>query len=277
MRDAAPGEAAAGKGDFVSDCLKSRMRAGSAIAGCWIHLFNDLASEIVGQAGYDFAMIDLEHGPGDIMDTISVMQALGPGCGALVRVPGNDPVWVKRVLDAGAEGVMVPAVNSREEAEEAAAACHYAPRGLRGMAAVLARAADYGADWPDYVRRIEEEVLVICQIETGAAVANAAEIAAVADVDLLFIGPFDLSASMGHLGEPDHPEVQAAIAEVEATAKAAGKLLGGIATPGRNVAALLAAGYDMILQDSDLTLLRDSARASAAELGTMTRARRAPG
>ncbi len=253
----------------MSDCLKSRMRAGSAVVGCWINLFDGLASEIIGKAGYDFAMIDLEHGPGDVMAAISVMQALGPDCPALARVPGNDAVWVKRVLDAGAQGVMVPSVNSRDEAQAAAAACHYAPRGVRGMAAVIARAANYGADWKDYVRRIEDEVLAICQIETGTAVANVADIAAVADVDLLFVGPFDLSASMGHLGEPDHPEVRAAIAEVEATAQRAGKLLGGIATPGRSVAELVAAGYDLILQDSDLALLRDGARASAAQLRTI--------
>lgn len=261
----------------MSDCLKSRMRAGSAVVGCWINLFDKLASEIVGQAGYDFAMIDLEHGPGDVMGAISVMQALGPGCPALVRVPGNDPLWIKRVLDAGAEGVMVPSVNSREEAEAAAAACHYAPRGMRGMAAVIVRAANYGADWQDYVRRIEEDVLVICQVETGTAVANAAEIAAAGDVDLLFIGPFDLSASMGYLGEPDHPEVRAAIAGVEAATKDAGKLLGGIATPGRGAAELLDAGYDLILQDSDLILLRESARASAAQLRKIIRGSRTVG
>jgi 2-keto-3-deoxy-L-rhamnonate aldolase RhmA len=120
-------------------------------------------------------------------------------------------------------------------------------------------------------------VLVICQIETGKAVANAVEIAAVADVDLLFIGPFDLSASMGYLGEPDHPEVRAAIAEVEAKTKEAGKLLGGIATPGRGAAELLAAGYDLILQDSDLSLLRESARASAAHLRKILRGGRIAG
>ena len=261
----------------MSDCLKARMRAGSVMVGCWIHLFDKLASEIVGQAGYDFAMIDLEHGPGEVMDAISVMQALGADCPALVRVPGNDPLWIKRILDAGAEGVMIPSVNSREEAEAAATACHYAPRGMRGMAAVIARAATYGVDWQDYVRRIEEEVLVICQIETREAVANVAEIAAVGDVDLLFVGPFDLSGSMGHLGEPDHPEVRAAIGQVEDAAKAAGKLLGGIATPGRAAEELAAAGYDLILQDSDLSLLRESARASAAHLRKILRGGRIAG
>ncbi|UCH72642.1 MAG: hypothetical protein JSU82_09605 [Rhodospirillales bacterium] len=261
----------------MTDCLKARMRGGSVIIGCWINLFDTLAAEIVGRAGYDCVMIDLEHGPGDVMDAISVMQVLQADCRPLVRVPANEAPWIKRVLDAGAEGVMIPAVNSRDEARAAAAACHYAPRGSRGMAAVIVRAADFGASWQDYVRRIEEEILVICQVESGDAVANIAEIVEVEDVDLLFIGPFDLSASMGYLGEPDHPDVRAAIARVETATKRAGKFLGGIATPERPADELVAAGYDLILQDSDLALLRDSARANVARLRETVRNSRGAG
>lgn len=254
------------RGLTLGDNLKARMQAGIPVIGCWINLFDNLASEIIAKAGYDFVMIDMEHGPGDITESISVMQALGHSCPALARVPGNDPVWIKRILDAGVDGVMVPAVNSQEEAIAAAAACHYAPRGNRGMAAVVVRAADYGANWREYIQRIEEEVLVICQIETAEAVENAAEIATVEDVDLLFIGPFDLSASLGFLGQPDHPDVMAAISRVEAAAISAGKLLGGISTPGRGVGDLLSAGYRMILPDSDLALLREGARSSVEQL-----------
>ena len=251
--------------------LKGRMRAGQSLIGCWINLCSNLAAEIVGQAGYDFAMIDMEHGPGSVADAIAVMQALGPDCVPCVRSPSNDPVWIKRILDAGAQGVMIPSVNDETEAQSAVAACHYAPLGNRGMAATIVRASGFGANWQDYVRRIEAEVLVMCQIETGRAVENVDKIAAVEGVDMLFIGPFDLSASMGFLGQPDHPEVRSAIGRVESAAKAAGKFVGGISTPERSAEALLSDGYDLILPDSDVALLGEAARTSVSRLKAAAR------
>lgn len=247
--------------------LNSRLRSGSPAFGCWLEMVSSIAAEIVAQAGYDCVMIDREHGPGSVMDAIALMHAVqGRGCTPLMRVPANDPVDIKRSLDAGVAGVMIPAVDSKADAEAAIAACRYPPRGRRGMAASMVRASDYGADWRDYVKRADEALLVICQIESGAAVQNAAEIAAVDGVDMLFIGPFDLSANLGHLGEPDHGAVRSAIASVEEAAKAAGCLLGAIPTPGRSVEDLLAAGYDLILADADTMLLRDGARRSVARL-----------
>jgi 4-hydroxy-2-oxoheptanedioate aldolase len=220
-----------------------------------------LAAEIVSQAGYDCVMIDLEHGPGSVLDAIGQMQAIqGRDCTALLRVPENSPLWLKKVLDAGVGGVMVPAVNSATEAKAAVAACRYAPRGMRGMAATVVRASNYGADWKDYIGRAEAELLILCQIESRAAVEAAADIAGVDGVDMIFVGPFDLSASLGHLGQPDHPEVRAAIAAVEKAAKAAGKLLGAIPTPERSAKDLYDAGYDLVLADSDVALLRDGTR-----------------
>ena len=251
----------------MTKSLKKVLQAGGKAGGCWLELFSPLAAEIIGQAGYDCVMIDLEHGQGSVMDAIVVMQALkGSGTEALLRVPANDPVWIKRVLDAGVAGVMIPTVDSVAEAEAAVAACRYPPKGRRGMAAPIARAADYGAVWQDYVARIDSDLLVICQIESAAAVDNVAEIAAVEGVDMLFVGPMDLSGSLGYFGEPDHPEVLKRIAEVEAAGKAAGKLLGAIATPARSLGDLYGAGYDLIVADADCLLLRDGARAGAAAL-----------
>ena len=228
--------------------LKERLQAGRPAIGCWLHLFSNTAAEIMAQAGYDFAMIDMEHGPGDPMDAIALMQAIkGHDCTPLARVPSNDPVAIKRTLDAGVKGVMIPAVNSAEEAKAAVAACRYPPEGIRGVAPVIVRAADYGANWRDYARSANASLLVICQIESGPAVAAVERIAAVEGVDLLFVGPFDLSANLGFLGQPDHPEVLAKIAHVERAAKAAGKLLGAIPTPDRSLEQLLEAGYDLIL------------------------------
>jgi 4-hydroxy-2-oxoheptanedioate aldolase len=243
------------------------MKAGRAAGGFWVELFNPAAAEIMAQAGYDCAMIDLEHGAAELTDAVAIMRALqGSGCTPLVRVPGNDALWIKRVLDAGAEGVMIPAVNSAAEAEAAVAACHYPPRGIRGMAAPIVRASGYGQDWQGYVKEIGARMLVICQIETREALANAAEIVAVEGVDMIFLGPFDLSASLGHMGEPDHPDVRAAIDEVEALAKGQGRLLGAIPTPERAPADLYKAGYDLVLADIDMLLLRQGAAAGAAAL-----------
>ncbi len=245
--------------------LKRDLRAGRPAFGCWLELFSPLAAEIVAQAGYDCVMIDLEHGPGGLMDAIALIHAVqGAGTAPLLRVPANDPVALKRALDIGLAGVMIPSVNARAEAEAAVAACRYPPRGMRGMAAPVVRASGYGADWKAYVQDADEALLVICQIESRPAVEAAAEIAAVEGVDMLFVGPFDLSASVGHLGAPDHPEVRELIAAVERAAKAAGKLLGGIPTPERGVEQLLTAGYDLLLPDMDSLMLRDAARAGLA-------------
>lgn len=251
---------------MVSVSLKERMRSGAPAIGCWLNLFDTLVAEIVGATGYDFVMIDLEHGPGSVIDAARVMQALGADCVPYARVPANDPVWIKRVLDAGVRGVMVPSVDDAAAAAAAVAACHYAPRGSRGMAATIVRASNFGADWQDYVERIEQEVLVICQIESCRAVENVEAIAGTEGLDMLFIGPFDLSASLGYLGQPDHPEVRTVIERIEAAAKSAGALLGGISTPGRSSRELLAAGYDLILPDGDVALLRDGASASLRAL-----------
>lgn len=252
--------------------MKARLGDGAPAIGCWLHLFSPIGAEVIAQAGYDCVMIDLEHGPGSLMDAMAMMQAVqGRDCAPLLRVAANDPVQIKRVLDLGIAGIMIPQVDSKAEAAAVVEACRYPPAGRRGMAPIIVRASDYGADWQGYVERATRELLVICQIETAEAVDSAAEIASVEGVDLLFLGPFDLSAALGYVGQPDHPEVHARIAEVEQAAKRADKRLGGIPTPGRPAERLFADGYDLVLADFDLVMLRDSARASVARLRAATR------
>lgn len=244
-----------------------RLKAGEQAFGCWLHLFDNVVSEIVAQAGYDCVLMDFEHGPGGLTEAIGVMQAAERcGCPALCRVPANDPVWIKRVLDIGVAGVMAPAVNSRDEALALAESCYYPPRGRRGLAASLIRASRYGADLDRYLAHCAEDLLVIAQIETAQAVEAAAEIAAVDGIDMIFIGPFDLSADLGHLGQPDHPDVRQAIERTEQAVRAAGKLLGGLPSPERSAKDLFDGGYDLVLAGSDVLLLRDAARADAAQL-----------
>ncbi len=244
--------------------FKARLRSGRPAGGCMLALISPMVAEIVAGAGYESVVIDLEHGPGEILDAIALVHAIqGHDCAAMLRVAANDPVLIKRALDIGLSGIMIPAVGSRAEAEAAVAACRYPPLGSRGMAAPLVRATGYGASWRDYVAGGADELLILCQIETASGVEQVESIAAVEGVDMLFVGPFDLSANLGHIGQPDHPEVRAAIARVEAAAKAAGRLLGIIPTPERDVAALFAAGYDLVLGDFDNQLLRAAAEEGA--------------
>jgi 4-hydroxy-2-oxoheptanedioate aldolase len=229
----------------VTQSLKARMAGGYQALGCWLNMCSPIAAEIVAQAGYDFVMIDREHGPSDLMNAIHLMHAVQAHATApYMRVPSGDPVVIKLALEA----------------------CRYPPHGIRGVATPIVRAAGYGARAEEYARSASESLLVICQIESGAAVDAAADIAAVDGVDLVFVGPYDLSANLGYLGEPDHPDVARAIAKVERAAKDGGKLLGGIPTPRRSAAELFKAGHNLVLAGADLAFIRDGARAQVAGL-----------
>lgn len=251
----------------MRESFKVRLQAGQAADGCFLQMFHPIGAEIIAQAGFDSVLIDLEHGPGSVLDAIGLIHAVqASACAVLLRVEQNHPVPIKRALDIGLSGLMVPAVSTRAEAEACVSACRYAPRGNRGMAAPVVRATGHGASWKDYVAGGADELLLMCQIETPAGVENVAEVADTDGVDLLFVGPFDLSASLGHLGEPDHSVVREAIGKVERAAKAAGKLLGAIPTPGRTPEELYAAGYDLVVGGPDNGLLREAALAEAAKL-----------
>lgn len=242
--------------------LKERLAAGRRSLGLWLNLADPTAAEIAAQAGYDFLLIDNEHGPGALGDTLRQLQAMsGSPATALLRVPWNDPVYLKRALDLGVEAVMIPMVESAEQAKAAVAACRYPPLGIRGYAA--GRAADYGAA-EDYVATAAERLLIICQIESVRAVERVSEIAAVDGVDALFIGPYDLSGSLGKLRAFADPEVRATIARSEAGIRAAGKPMGTVPHGERGPAELFEAGYAMVAGSSDAGLLRAAARAEVA-------------
>ncbi|MEH6631847.1 MAG: aldolase/citrate lyase family protein [Halopseudomonas aestusnigri] len=235
--------------------------------GCWIDMFSPMATEIIAQAGNDCLMIDLEHGPGSVLDAIAQMQAARAyGPKIFVRVSHNSYSEIKRVLDAGADGVMVPSISSAREAQAVVEAALYAPKGKRGVASTIVRGADYGVKAREYLESFNDEIMIICQIEDSEGVKNAAEIAATDGVDMIFIGPSDLSADLGYPGETDHPVVIAAIQEVEKAVKKAGKLLGAIPTPKRKAAALYEAGYDLVLDGGDIGFVVKGARAKTDEL-----------
>jgi 2-dehydro-3-deoxyglucarate aldolase/4-hydroxy-2-oxoheptanedioate aldolase len=235
--------------------LKPMLKAGKKTAGAWAQLCSPTSAEILCRAGYDWILIDMEHSPADLQTLVAQLQAMGAsGVVPLVRAPWNDLVWIKRILDAGAYGVMIPSVNTRDQALAAVQACKYPPVGLRGIAG-SPRAAGFGRDTVAYLKRANDEILVILQIETPQAIENLDDIGKVPGVDALFIGPMDLSTSMGHLGNPAHPEVQAAIATVEAKAKALGMPLGTISAGWEQAKALYDRGYQLVTLLSDVILL----------------------
>lgn len=239
----------------VTTNLKARLKAGEKLLGAWTMSDSPDNAEVMALSGIDFVLMDHEHGQAAIPDAIAQLRAIqGTKCAGLLRAPWNDMVFIKRVLDAGIHGIMVPQVNNVEEAKAAVAACRYPPLGIRGAAGGT-RAASYGLDM-GYYERAADELLIIVQIETPQAVENAAGIAAVDGVDVIFIGPRDLSATIGKLNQMDDPELRALIAKVEQATLKSGKALGTVAPTGTLAKQLFDRGYSFIISGSDLTHLR---------------------
>lgn len=241
--------------------LKARLRAGEPCLAMWVQSGSPAAAEIAARAGFDSVLIDLEHGHGHIDQLVHMIRAVQTAeATPMVRVPGKDPFTICRVLDAGAEAVLIPLVRDAREAEQVAAFCRYPPRGVRGYAWPVIRASGYGL-YPERFARANDEVLVAVQIEQAAAAAEAAAIAAVEEVDMVFIGPMDLAADLGHPGDPSHPEVLEVIRAVEEAVLDSGKPLGTIPRPDADAAALFARGYRYVAAASDVVLLAQGARA----------------
>jgi len=193
--------------------LKARLRQKEATVGSWITLGHPAVAEIMARSGFDWLAVDLEHSVIGLREAEELIRVIDLcGIAPLVRLSANDPVQIKRVMDAGAHGVIVPMVNSRAEAEAAVAALRYPPAGRRGVG--LARAQGYGTRFDEYKAWLEKESLVIVQVEHIQAVANLHEILGVEGVDGFLVGPYDLSGSLGLPGQFDHPSVADALREV---------------------------------------------------------------
>ena len=235
--------------------------------GTWVMSASPVVAEAVGHAGFDWALLDMEHTAADLMEVMHMLQALSATkLVPVVRVPWNDAVMVKRALDAGAATVMFPFVQNAEEARRAVAATRYPPEGVRGMAG-MTRASKYGTV-PNYLKTANAEVGVIVQLETRDAVLALEQIADVPGVDALFIGPADLSASLGHVGELTHPEVTDLMGRAAQRARAAGKPIGTLGGTPEMVAQYRAAGFDYVALSSDLGLLMRGAQTALAALRT---------
>ena len=245
--------------------LKLRIEAGLKSFGMWLQAADPTFAEIAGLVGFDFVIIDQEHGPGGLQSAIDMMRALsGSTTTAMIRVPSSDPTYLKRIVDAGAQAILVPMVDTAVEAQSIVDACRYPPLGRRGHAASVVRGAQYGLI-TDYVRRAHESLLIVPQIETVTAVRNAGAIAAIDGVDMLFIGPSDLSGSAGLLDQTGAPEVERLIAETVAAVRAAGKPLATVPRDGKNWQALFDDGYAVVASGSDIAIFRAAAAALAEE------------
>lgn len=233
------------------EALKKRER----LIGVWCSLGNPISTEVLGLAGFDWILLDGEHAPNDVLSLIPQLMALKDSPSApVVRPAWNDTVLIKRLLDAGFHNFLIPFVQSAEEAKAAVAATRYPPEGVRGVS-VAQRSNKYGTV-PDYFRTVNANISVVVQIENGAGVDAAAEIAAIDGVDGLFIGPSDLAAAMGHLGNPSHPDVQAAMAKVFAAAEKAGKASGILAPVEADARRYMDQGVGMVAVGSDLGAFR---------------------
>lgn len=250
--------------------FKERCTSQPPQIGCWLNLCSPLATELLALAGYDCVIIDREHSPADMMTALAMVHgARAAGSAVLLRVPANDAAEIKRAADLGVDGIMVPQVESAAEAERAVRAAYYPPAGQRGMAPGVIRASAFGRQ-ASYTAEAARQMLLMCQIETSRGADAVREIAEVPGVDLLFVGPYDFSAGLGHPGEPDHPTVRRRIEAIEQACRSAQIPIGGIPTPGRSAAELIEAGYALVLSGSDVAFLREGA---AAHLRAMAEAR----
>jgi 2-dehydro-3-deoxyglucarate aldolase len=240
--------------------FKRDLLAGNKLIGCWSSLSSAITTEVLGVAGFDWILLDGEHSPNDMGTYIPQLMALKDSVSApVVRPSCNNAVEIKRLLDAGFYNFLIPFVESVEEAQQAVAATRYPPQGMRGVS-VSQRSNRY-ATVPNYFQEANQHMCVMVQIESAKGVAAAAGIAAVDGVDCLFVGPSDLAAGLGHLGNANHPDVQAAIAEVFAAARAAGKPSGILAPVEADARRYLAMGASFIGVGSDLGLFRNATQA----------------
>jgi 2-dehydro-3-deoxyglucarate aldolase len=240
--------------------FKRDLIAGKRLIGCWSSLANAITTEVLGIAGFDWILLDGEHSPNDVGTFIPQLMALKDSSSApVVRPTSNNDVELKRLLDAGFYNFLVPFVESPEEALRAVRGTRYPPQGVRGVS-VSQRSNRYGTV-PDYFKSINDHICVMVQIESLKGVDAARAIAAIDGVDCVFVGPSDLAAALGHLGNAGHPEVQQAIASVFADAKACGKPTGILAPVEADARRYIEMGATFVGVGSDLGVFRSATQA----------------
>ncbi len=251
--------------DLMHNPFKRALASGEPQIGLWLGLADPYCAEICAGAGFDWLLVDGEHAPNDVRSTLSILQALAAyPVSPVVRPPIGDTHLIKQYLDLGVQTLLIPMVETAEQARALVAATRYPPHGVRGVGSALARASRWNG-LPDYVHRANEQICLLVQVESRAGLENLEAILAVEGVDGVFIGPADLSASLGHLGQPGHPEVVQAIEGAIRRIVAAGKAAGILSSEEALSRRYLQLGAIFVAVGVDTTLLARSARTLAAQ------------
>jgi len=235
--------------------FKQRLLTAEPQIGLWLGLANAYCAELAANAGFDWLLLDGEHAPNDLRSLLGQLQAIAPyPAQGIVRPPIGDTALIKQLLDIGAQTLLVPMVESAAQARELVRAMHYPPQGIRGVGSALARASRWNTI-PDYLDQADSQMCLLVQIENLEGLANLDAIAAVKGVDGLFIGPADLSASMGHRGNPGHPEVTAAIEDAIVRIRQAGKAAGILSADQKLARRYIELGANFVAVGVDTTVL----------------------
>lgn len=241
--------------------FKEALRANKQLIGCWVGTASPYLAEMYASIGFDWLALDGEHGPNDLRTILGQLQAMAAyDTAPVVRPPHGDATRLKQLLDVGAQNLLIPMVDSAEQAAALVAATRYPPQGMRGVGTALARAAQW-KQVPDYLQRANEEVCLLVQAETVAAMDHLEEMAAVEGVDGIFFGPADLAASMGHLLEPGHPDVRRAVEDGIKLVRSKGKAAGILATDKAFAQRCLDLGAQFVAVGVDTLMIVNSARA----------------
>ena len=237
--------------------FKERLLNNESLIGVFSSLGSEMASEVLGSSNIDYTLVDMEHAPNDLRDTVNQMQTIKAAGGeCLVRIPVLDHIYAKRLLDAGATTIMFPQINNVEDAQNAVKSVKYPPNGIRGIAGAT-RANNFGREH-NYVSKADENICVICQIESVEACKNVKKIASTVGVDLLFVGPGDLSADMGFIKNRSAQEVKDAAIKVLKEAKEYNKPCGIMVSNITEAKEMLSLGFSVVAVTTDLVLLRNA-------------------
>jgi len=248
--------------EFQTNDFKRALSQGRLQIGLWSSLCSNIAAEVISESGFDWILLDTEHSPNEIPDLVTQLQAIQRGTATpIIRPAWNDAVLAKRALDIGAQSLLFPYVQNVEEAKRAVASTRYPPHGVRGVS-VAARASRYGRV-QGYLTKANDEICVLVQVETRSALDQLDAIAKVDGVDGVFIGPSDLAASLGHLGKPQHGEVQKAIENAVKRLKSLGKPAGILTSNEEEARRYIEWGYLFVAVGADVGLLARNADALA--------------
>jgi len=250
--------------------LRQAIAARRQAIGAWLFMASAANAELLADVPFDALIIDQEHGPGGLESVVAQLRAagsVGSSPALLARAPDCSMTAIKPLLDAGAEGIFAPTVESVEQVAALAEAMHYPPRGRRGLHYTVSRAAGWGRHVNEYADHAERELLTVAMIESAAGVAALPQMAAHGGIDMFFIGPLDLSASIGHAGDYAHPQFRELLAEAEQRVLESGAALGGAIIPGHDANSLFSRGYSFVTMGADAGFLRSAALQALANAG----------